>query len=141
MGTNNINRTLASPHPMYGIRPTFNISDLSRESGGFKILALTNITAATVSIPQTPGARFLSIIPTITDPAVSFDIDLYTWNGSTATKVYTFTGASVYNPNSQAIFMGGFEGVDLQGGAFKLGASNVVNPNTSNFSIAYEVNG
>jgi hypothetical protein len=37
--------------------------------------------------------------------------------------------------------MGGFEGVDLQGGAFKLGASNVVNPNTSNFSIAYEVNG
>lgn len=134
MGTNNIRRTSESPHPMYGIRPGFNISDLD-SSAAEETVVFTNITTAQLSAVFS-GARFLSIITIFSSANTSCNIDLYTWNGTAATLVYTFTGAS---SKTQDIFMGGFEGVDLQGGDFKIGVSNIVN--ASNISVSYRVNG
>src|SRR5438067_10880837 len=106
MGTNNINRTNETPHPMYGIRPGFNISDLDSSSGGFSKAALTNVTTTATS-NAIQGGRYVIMLPVITDATVSFTITLYTWNGSLATAV--FSKDNVTSMTSE-IFVGGYEG-------------------------------
>jgi hypothetical protein len=134
MGTNNINRTSESPHPMYGIRPGFNISDLDNNAA-IQISALIDITVATKSAIFS-GVRFLSIIFSAASTNTTAQIDLYTSLSGVDTLVYSFVGASNL---TQAIYMGGFEGVDLQGGPFKIGVSNIVNASAIN--VNYRING
>jgi hypothetical protein len=134
MGTNNVNRTVNSPNAIYGIRPGFNISDLDAYSG-FGIPVFTAVSVAGLS-GVFQNARFLSIAASFTDPTTSCNIDLYTWDGSAATLVYTAVGANAYN---QSFFMGGAEGVDLQGRPFKIGVSNIVG--SGQITVSYRING
>lgn len=124
-----------SPHPMYGIRPGFNISDVPSYQN-LPTAVFTDITVATVSPVLTPGARYIEVAVKFSSATTTCNVDLYSTVSGVDTLEMSVPNVSVDNSIVQ---FGNFEGININGNAFKIGISNLAN--AAALSVSYKVNG
>lgn len=103
--------------PIWGLPLHFTIADLpaSYQQG---VTVLTDVVTGIKSAAQKPGARSLEISFLFANGDANFGLKLYTVSGGVDTLVKTWTALT--RANSQAIFAGNLEMLDLGGKPFKL---------------------
>ncbi len=124
-----------SIHAMYGsstIRQNFTVADLP-PAGAARVQFFNAQATAADSVVVSMNARGIELVCEFTDAGFTFDLTLSTVVGVTTTAIITFTGVSL--ANSQDLFAGNYEFIDLDGAPLKLTIANVVNPNSGSVSI------
>lgn len=115
----NPNRTVNVPAPFFGIRPGFNIGDLTL---GFQtpIEVITAVTVTTTSAVQNIGTRGIEVSVEFSNQVTSCDVVIT--DTTTSSVVWTQTGVAF---GANKFYVSGFEGVDLQGDTFTVKVQNI----------------
>lgn len=123
-------------HPIMGLPPIFNISDMDTNRHSKSALELYSGTVAgTTGVNGIrAGARSVEIIVVGMDTATSIDLAISTVTNGGNVLVKSWTGLTYKTVSN--LFLGHAENIDLQGLPLYAAVTNVTNPNTVTFKVA-----